>query len=140
MHRLAVLEHERDRIGGEHDDHDQLHVELRLPVLPELVGVEGGAAPETHARILCGCVRWDGAGHELRLLWGSHAAGGVHTEGGAGGLAGEGAEARAAEIAIVAGHIGSFAHLSLGSREAGADSAAILGRISRETSVAAHEN
>ena len=52
-------------------------------------------------------------GHELRLLRGGHAAGGVEAEGGAGGLAGEGAEARAAEVAVATRCFGSFAHLSL---------------------------
>src|SRR5712691_9712897 len=99
MDGLLVLEHERNRVRGEQDEGDQPRVELRLPVLLQLFGVDRGAAPETHAQILCGCVSGDGARHELRLLRGSHAAGGMEAEGGAGGLAGEGAEARTAEVA-----------------------------------------
>src|SRR6266404_1084144 len=113
MHRLLVLEHERDRIRGEQNERDQPRIELRLPVLLELFGVDGGAAPETHAQILCGYVCCDGARHKPWLLRGSHSAGRVEAEGGAGGLAGEGAEARAAEVAITAGCFCSFAHLSL---------------------------
>ena len=47
--RPAVLEHERDRVRDEHDERDQPAVELRLPLLGNLAGVDGGAAPETHA-------------------------------------------------------------------------------------------
>src|SRR6266404_3601918 len=107
MHRLLVLEHERDRIGGEQNERDQPRVELRLPVLLELFGVDGGAAAETHAQILCGYVRSDRARHEPRLMRARHPTGGVEAEGGAGLLAREGAEARAAEIAITAGCFGS---------------------------------
>ena len=49
VHRLAVLEHERDRVRGEQDERDQPDVELRLPVLLQLVRVDRGRAPETHA-------------------------------------------------------------------------------------------
>ena len=140
MHRLLVLEDECDRIRGEENEGDQPGVELRLPVLLEFFGVDGGAAAETHAQILCGYVRCDRARHEPRLLRASDSAGGVEAEGWAGFLAGEGAEARAAEVAITAGCFGSFAHLSLRSGEIGRGHPAILGPIPREASVAADEN
>ena len=140
VHRLLVLEHERDRVRGEQNERDQPPVEFGLLVLLELFGVDGGAASETHAQILCGYVRGNGAGHEPRLLRASHTAGGVEAEGGAGLLAGEGAKARAAEVAITARCFGSFAHLSLRSGGSDVDYAAILGPILREASVAAHEN
>ena len=127
LRRLAVLEHERDRVRDEEDDRDQPAVELRLPLLGDLVGVDGGAAPETHATSLCRCVRGEWPRHESRLLRGDQDAGCLEAEGGADGLAGERAEARPTEVAITAGSFSSFAHLSLCSRDGRVDYGAIIG-------------
>src|SRR5258706_10417475 len=83
MDRFLVLEDECDRIRGEQNERDQPRVELRLPVLLELFGVDGGAAAETHAQILCGYVRSDRARHEPRLRRGGPP--GRRGEGGGGG-------------------------------------------------------
>ena len=111
-HGLAVLEHERDRVRGEQDERDQPHIELGLPVLLELAGVDGGAAPETHAAILCCCVCREYPRDESRLLRRDEAPRGLQAEGGAGRLAGKCAEPGLAEVAITAGCFGSLAHNS----------------------------
>ena len=99
-----------------------------------------GRAPQTHAQILRGRVCGNRAGHELRLLRGSIRPAVLEAECGAGGLAGEGAEACAAEVAVTARCCSSFAHLSLCSRVDGVEYAAMLGPILVDASVAADEN
>jgi hypothetical protein len=90
--------------------------------------------------ILRGRVYGDRARDEPRLLRRREAACGAEAEGGADGLAREGAEAGLAEVAITAGCFGSIAHTSSRSECPVGVTTAILGAFPRLASVAADEN
>ena len=142
VHRLAVLEHERDRVRGEQDEHDQPQVELRLPVLLQLVGVDGGrGAGNARRGVLRGCVCGErcaaraaaAAAARARRRRGGGRWGRWSRRGGRRGPRG-GSSSHCRLLWFVC----SFVLDGLGSR---VDvRRAILGRDSAEASVAAHEN
>src|SRR3954468_1923254 len=51
VHRTAVLEDERDRVGDEQPEDDQAEIEARLPAIADFAGVDPWAA-QAHAGIL----------------------------------------------------------------------------------------
>src|SRR5581483_4918638 len=101
---------ERDQVRGDRDERDPPRVEPRLPLLVHPAGRVAWAAKEVHEGSLRGRGGGERAGDELRLLRRGEVARGLEPEGGADRVAGECAEARAAEIALVAGCFGFLAH------------------------------